>query len=124
MSREAGLDDKARGQRHANHTGETTKVPKELRARLKRAKAAMGLLRDLEGEIRKFVQTWEQQQQRKSRTETDELFDSEDEEIVFVGRNGQMSDMVNPRIRSSKDRLELDKMIFHSSVDDHGAAFG
>jgi hypothetical protein len=34
-------------------------VPKELREKLKRSRGAKGLLMDLEGEVRKFVEDWE-----------------------------------------------------------------
>merc|ERR1712072_922068 len=46
----------------------------------------------------------------------------EDEEIVFVGRNGAMNDI--RRREKQKEHLQKDKLIFESLVDDHGAAFG
>ncbi|KAF2145285.1 uncharacterized protein K452DRAFT_137461 [Aplosporella prunicola CBS 121167] len=94
------------------------KVPKELREKLKRARGAKGLLRDLEEEVRKFVESWEK---RSKERELENLPDpdSEDEEIVFVGRNGQMND-----IRAAEDQLKKDMLVFDSLETDGGAAFG
>lgn len=97
------------------------KVKQELRATLKRSRGAKGLLQDLEEEVRGFVEKWEEKQKQLEKEGLIEP-DSEDEEIVFVGRNGAMSD---ERWKSKQDEvLEKDKLIFQSLVDDHGAAFG
>jgi hypothetical protein len=96
------------------------KVPRELREKLKRSRGAKGLLQDLEEEVRKFVEKWEE---KEAKMEQEGLVDpdSEDDEIVFVGRNGQMNDMRSPR---SSGEIEREKLLFHSPVDDHGASFG
>ena len=47
--------------------------------------------------------------------------DSDDEEIVFVGRNGQMHEIPSP---PSPDIFKDDKLVFDSAADDHGANFG
>jgi hypothetical protein len=72
------------------------KIPQELRAKMKKAKGAKTLLQELELEIRTFVRDWETAhssgQKSSSRPSTPDL-DSEDEEIVFIGRkavDGQM----------------------------------
>lgn len=98
-----------------------SRVPSELRAKLKRSRGAKGLLQDLEAEIRGFVEEWEA---KEKQMESDGLIDadSEDDEIVFVGRNGVMSDE-RKHAREEED-LKRDKLIFESMVDDHGAAFG
>ena len=97
------------------------KVSQELRAKLKRSRGAKGLLQDLEQEVRGFVEKWEEKQRQ---LENDGLIEpnSEDEEIVFVGRNGTMSDV--KRRAKQEEILEKDKLIFQSLVDDHGASFG
>ena len=101
------------------------RIPKELRGKLKKAKAAKGLLHDLEEQVRKFVQTWEE---KAKTTEPDEphLVDSEDEEIVFVGRNGQMIDIPpSPNLKRVKAfEASKDQLVFDSPADDHGASFG
>jgi hypothetical protein len=98
------------------------KVTRDLRAKLKRAQGAKGLLQDLELEVRGFVQQWEEKQRQLEKEGLIEETDSEDEEIVFVGRNGAMSD---EKKQSKQDgALEKDKLIFQSLVDDHGASFG
>lgn len=94
-------------------------VPKELREKLKRAKGAKGLLQDLEEQVREFLEMWDDKQKQLEQEGLADADSSEDEEIVFVGRNGQMR---SPR--SSEQKLEKDKLIFDSLVDDHGASFG
>ncbi|KAK5108005.1 hypothetical protein LTR62_008899 [Meristemomyces frigidus] len=100
---------------------EAEKVAKELRTKLKKSRGAKGLLQDLEGEVRQFIEKWEEKQ---AELEKEGLIDpdSEDEEIVFVGRNGMMSD--ERRKEKDEENLAKDKLIFRSLVDDHGAAFG
>ncbi|KAF2835220.1 hypothetical protein M501DRAFT_999248 [Patellaria atrata CBS 101060] len=101
----------------------TDKVSKEVREKLKRARGAKGLLMDLEQEVRNFVERWDEQEAQK---EKEGLFDpdSEDEEIVFVGRNGQMSDMPPSPKRDEREPLPKDKLVFDSLADDKGASFG
>lgn len=99
------------------------KVPKELREKLKKAKAAKGLLQALEEEIRNFIKNWEEKNHdTKPATEEDVMsLDSDDEEIVFVGRNGQMHEIPSP---PNPDIVKDDKLVFDSAADDHGANFG
>lgn len=101
-------------------------VPKDLRDKLKRAKAAKGLLQDLEEEVRNFVKSWEQKE-RKLEGEGLHDIDSDEEEIVFVGRNGQMHDMPESsksKTEAEEEEVKRDKLVFHSLEDDHGASFG
>ncbi|QIX01238.1 hypothetical protein AMS68_006755 [Peltaster fructicola] len=110
----------------AKPTGEAAaaqKVTQDLRAKLKRARGAKGLLQDLEMEVRGFVQQWdEKQRQLKAEGLIDMDSSEEDEEIVFVGRNGAMSD--DKLSGKQRQALRRDKLIFESLVDDHGASFG
>ena len=102
------------------------RVPKELRNTLKRAKAAKGLLHDLEEEVRKYVQSWEKRQKRLQNDGLDDV-DSEEEEIVFVGRGGQMHDMPpSPKATRGKDEEDVgkEKLVYDSLADDHRASFG
>ena len=100
-------------------------VAKELRQKLKKAKAAKGLLQDLEEEVRKFVKKWEEKTTHLEQQGLHDL-DSEDEEIVFVGRNGVMNDMLSsPHSKGSmEEEVKRDKLVFDSLADDHGASFG
>ena len=127
---DAGLKDKSveKGRKAAVTKGKeasdpASQIPKEVREKLKRARGAKGLLQDLEEEVRRFVESWEEKERRQDmQRRMDEMPDpdSEDEEIVFVGRKGQMSDE-----KAGWDRqLAPDKLVFDSYVDDHGAAFG
>ena len=112
-----------RKQAQASH-GSTGTIPRELREKLKRAKAAKGLLKDLEEQVRVFVKKWEDS---TAKEEPAPELDSEDEEIVFVGRNGQMNDMPpSPKIKDTSDEssIEKDRLVFESPANDHGASFG
>ena len=97
------------------------KVKQELKAKLKKSRNAKNLLQDLEEEVRGFVEKWEEKQRQ---LESEGLIepDSEDDEIVFVGRSGAMSD--EKRRSREAETLKKDKLIFQSLVDDHGASFG
>ncbi|KAL8920415.1 MAG: hypothetical protein Q9172_004505 [Xanthocarpia lactea] len=111
----------------AQATGGDGKVPKELREKLKKTKAAKGLLQDLEEQVRNFVKTWEAKNQKPPLVPKPDL-DSDEEEIVFVGRNGQMHDVPqSPHAVTDdfdEDDIKRDKLVFDSLADDHGASFG
>jgi hypothetical protein len=111
-------------------------IPKELRLRLKHARAARGMLQDLEEDVRKFIERWNERQSLRQKdgladapSSSDE--DSEDE-VVFVGRNGQMHDAPDRRKRlqsmretmSSHNERDGEKMVFESLADDGAAGFG
>ena len=98
---------------------EKGRVPEELRRKLKRSKGAKSLLQDLEEEVRKFMVDCERRLRKMDGDEVE--FDSEDEEIVFVGRNGMMSD---EQRKTVEEELEREKLVFDSLADDHGASFG
>lgn len=106
---------------------DTAKVPRELREKLKKTKAAKGLLQDLEEQVRSFVKQWEEKTSKSPPAPKPEL-DSEDEEIVFIGRNGQMHDVPQSphaaRDDFDEDDVRRDKLVFDSPADDHGACFG
>lgn len=98
------------------------KMTQDLRAKLKRAPGAKGLLQDLETEVRGFVKQWDE---KRHQLEAEGLIDvdsSEDDEIVFVGRNCSMSD--DKLAGKQQQNLRRDKLIFESLVDDQGASFG
>jgi hypothetical protein len=96
-------------------------VPKELREKLKRSRGAKGLLMDLEGEVRKFVADWEEKQRQAEIEGLPADPDSEDDEIVFVGRNGQMNDLRSPtEVNSVKKEL----LLFETPEGDAGGSFG
>jgi hypothetical protein len=97
-------------------------VPKEVRAKLKRARAAKGLLQDLEEEVRLFLQKWGEKEGRRHQDGLHDV-DSEEEEIVFVGRNGGMHESPG-RKEKYRDDLGREKMLFEGMADDKGARFG
>lgn len=100
---------------------EKGRIPQELRQKLKRSKGAKSLLQDLEEEVRQFLREWERKKERLGRVNEECELDSEDEEIVFMGRNGTMSDEQRKRV---EEELEREKLVFDSLADDHGASFG
>jgi len=97
-------------------------VPRELREKLRRARGAKGLLKDLEEQIREFVQKWDESQRQLEADGFADVDTSEDEEIVFVGRNGQTKEAQSPGSPRSQARKE--RMILDSLADDQGASFG
>lgn len=116
-------------------------VPKELRVKLKRSKAAKGLLQDLEEQVRRFVRDWDAscaKAQKEKEVAAYPATDSEDEDIVFIGRNGQMGDIPpSPKAKRGKEdedeeyleiykepSVPMDHLIFESPANDHGASFG
>lgn len=117
--------------------GEKHSVPKELRMKLKHARAARGMLQDLEDEIRLFIRKWNEKQLfirnegLQDAPEASASDDSEDE-IVFVGRSGQMHDSPERKQKLQQLRGEMsshhekdgEKMVFVSMVDDRAAGFG
>ena len=125
MAARAGSEKKKReaARKQAEAEDESaSKIPRDLRQKLKKAKAAKGLLKDLEEEVRLFVKTWEDRTKDVGKYETD----SEDEEIVFVGRNGQMNDIPSsPEISLDESDAERDqRLVFDSLANDQGASFG
>ncbi|KAF2151027.1 hypothetical protein K461DRAFT_269322 [Myriangium duriaei CBS 260.36] len=95
---------------------EKEKVARELRARMKKARGARGLLQDLEEEVRDFLTQMEKKRRERVEEGLGDV-DESDEEIVFVGRNGAMSD-------AKTEDKKMEKLIFQSLERDHGAAFG
>lgn len=100
---------------------EAQKVAQDLRAKLKKSRGAKGLLQDLEQEVRGFVKQWEDKERQLEESGLIDQ-DSEDDEIVFVGRDGTMND--DKRRAKEESDVAKDKLIFESLVDDHGASFG
>lgn len=106
----------------ASVAGEKGVVPKDLRQKLKRARGAKYLLQDLEQQVRNFVQQWENNQRMLEDEAICDPDSSEDDEVVFVGRNGQMHNMRSPR--RFGDGLQPEKLVFDSLENDHSASFG
>lgn len=99
-------------------------VPKEVRSKLKYARAGKGLLQDLEEEVRVFLQKWIEKEERR-RVDGLDGMDSEEEEIVFIGRNGVMHDSPGREgtLGNGHD-VRREKMLFEGMADDKGARFG
>jgi len=106
----------------ASIDGERGVIPKDLRQKLKRARGAKGLLQDLEQQVRHFIQQWEEHQRRLEDEAISDPDSSEDDEVVFVGRNRQMLGMRSPH--HFGDGLRWEMLVFDSLETDHGASFG
>jgi len=107
--------------------GQKGRVPQELKAKLKRSKGAKTLLQELEEEVRKFVRDQERKERMRMKgtdSEEEPELDSEDEEIVFVGKNGRMSDEVRKERELAERFLEREKKIWEGAADDKGSGFG
>ena len=107
-------------------------IPKELRMRLKHARAAKGLLQDLEEEIRSFVQKWNEKQmmdsskaeERKGEVEDTDSSGDDEDEVVFVGRKHTKPSTEAQNPPAGADENIGQKLVFESSADDQGAGFG
>ena len=97
-------------------------VPKELRDKLKRSRGAKGLLMDLEGQVRGFVAEWHEKEREAAQLGVPTDPDSEDDEIVFVGRNGHMNDVSPSSSAVLPAKKEL--MLFDTPEEDVGGCFG
>jgi hypothetical protein len=101
-------------------------VPKEVRAKLKKARAAKGLLRDLEEVVRQFVNRWNEREMKLKEEGLEDVLisdtEGEEEEIVFVGRNGAMHDANGRKL--DEEGFEKDKLVFEGLLEDKGASFG
>jgi hypothetical protein len=115
-------------------------IPQTLRQTLKKARAAKGLLQDLETEIRKFAESWERKQAAltadgfgdvlskvgasSEKKSSEAVWDSssEDEEIVFVGRGGRMLDMpASPKATYKKKEGLVDVQVRHEEDEEEVA---
>ncbi|KAI9732579.1 MAG: hypothetical protein M1834_003915 [Cirrosporium novae-zelandiae] len=109
-------------------SGDTGHVPKELREKLKRAKSAKGLLHDLEEQVRTFLEKYEAQQKKMENAGLGDVDSEDEDEIVFVGRNGRMRDRASSGASSTatvnEEEVGREKLVFDSLVEDHGASFG
>lgn len=106
-------------------------IPRELRLRLKRARAARGMLQGLEEDVRGFLQRWNDRQvQLGDRQDDNDSSDDSysDDEVVFVGRKGfrdiQGRGQEDHVMILTDDEPEGEKMVFESRVDDRAASFG
>ncbi len=124
---EKSVERKMKGRRQGKRAGispaeeAASNVPKEVRSQLKHARAAKGLLQDLEEEVRTFLQRWNEKDAESREIGLADV-DSEEEEIVFVGRNGQMHD--TPNRDKAFEGLQREKLVFDGLVEDRGAGFG
>ena len=117
---------------------EKYRVPKELRMRLRHARAARGMLQDIEEGIRTFIGQWTKKQLLlhseglHDAPQSDDVEDDSEDEVVFVGRNGQMHDSPTRKTRfreireamSTHNERDGEKMVFESLAEDRAAGFG
>jgi hypothetical protein len=126
---------KRKAHSHARADAADNHISKELRLKLKHARAAKGMLQDLEEEIRKFVQKSNEKQLAQklqadgasmaaahAASDADDS-DVSDDEIVFVGRK-QAASTRERQQRNQRKESEHEKLVFESSADDRGAGFG
>ncbi|KAK3987207.1 R3H-associated N-terminal domain-containing protein [Cladorrhinum sp. PSN332] len=112
-------------------------IPQNLRATVKRTPAAKSWLRVLEEPLRQFVVERGLAREPDASAivdSSDEETDPDDEEIVFVGRNGRMrdgkppSEEAAPWKKASRQTTDLKKpaekgMVLDTAEDDAGGAF-
>lgn len=126
-----------RHQRNAKSKQEVVdKVPRELKARLKRSHAAVDLLHVLEEEVRKFILGEQKETAREMEHERPEspvhvniedVEDESDEEIVFISkkmRYQQRQQDMSSSVLSIADVRVTEKVLFESLLSDPSASFG
>ena len=77
---------------------------------------------DLEGQVRGFVAEWHEKEREAAQLGVPTDPDSEDDEIVFVGRNGHMNDVSPSSSAVLPAKKEL--MLFDTPEEDVGGCFG
>lgn len=99
------------------------KVPRDLHTKAKRTPAVKSWLRVLEEPVRQFLVDRAVVEVEES--DDGSLLDSEDEEIVFVGRNGSMTDARGWKEaqRETKEEVLRQGMVLDSLGDDESASF-
>jgi hypothetical protein len=97
------------------------KVPRDLHTKAKRTPAVKSWLRVLEEPVRQFLVD----RGSSVAVEDSDSLDSDDEEIVFVGRNGSMTDARawKKAQRETRDREVQQGMVLDSIEDDESASF-
>ena len=99
-------------------------MPRELHSKAKKTPAVKSWLRVLEEPVRQFL-VERGGRAEAAEEESDSSLDSEDEEIVFVGRNGSMTDARGWKRarRETKDAEPQQGMVLDSLGDDESASF-
>ncbi|KAI9158253.1 hypothetical protein HJFPF1_06245 [Paramyrothecium foliicola] len=104
-------------------------VPRDLRESAKRSPIVKSWVKVLEDPIRQYLVNQQSPHEDEDSDSAADEFDSEDEEIVFVGRNGAMRDLQEkskrwkPARREVSDQTVDSGMVFDSFGNDEGAAF-
>ena len=131
----AALEAARRRQKHAAGSGargtatglKVGQVPRDLRESARRKPAVRGWVRVLEEPVRQFLQEQQKQHLQDDKTAddtTEDEVDSEDEEIVFVGRKaGQARTQWKKAHREVGDEKVDQGMVFDSLGDDETAVF-
>ena len=104
-------------------------VPRDLRESAKRSPIVRSWVKILEDPIRQYLVNQQPSDPDSDLDSAAEEMDSEDEEIVFVGRNGAMRDLQEksrkwkPARREVSDQTVDSGMVFDSFGNDEAAAF-
>ncbi|KAL9107299.1 MAG: hypothetical protein Q9227_007751 [Pyrenula ochraceoflavens] len=125
----------------ASTPGAARSVPKEIREKLKRARAARGFLQEIEEEVRGFLTQWAEREAERKKVGLGDVPDGTDsegsgeDEVVFVGRNGVMRDEWRERWKKKTAaaaaagvgggrEVRRERMVLEGLEGDRGAAFG
>ncbi|KAI1107962.1 R3H-associated N-terminal domain-containing protein [Jackrogersella minutella] len=96
------------------------RVPRELFQRAKKTPAVKTWVRSLEEPVRRYLV---EQELAKEPASSESEEDTEDEEIIFVGRDGSMREGWKKAKRENKGKTEEVGMIFDALGDDADSAF-
>lgn len=108
----------------AGITEEIGRVPTDLKSKLKKSKGAKTLLQDLELEIRTFVKEYSERSASAIHDSEGEA-DSEDEEIVFIGRdkNGNGITMSDEAKDVMEEELQRERVVYEGTLGEKQGGF-
>lgn len=104
-------------------------VPRDLRESAKRSPVVQSWVRALEEPVRHYLFSQQLTEDEADLDSAAEEMDSDDEEIVFVGRNGAMRELQQKQARWKMARREVSQetvdsgIVFDSFGNDEGAAY-
>ncbi|KAI5854157.1 hypothetical protein BZA05DRAFT_393380 [Tricharina praecox] len=105
---------------------EAAAVPREIRRRLKKAPCARVLLESLEREVIEFLRAEDAAvEEEEGFVLVNEDEDSEEDEIVFVGRGRRGVQHAAPGADAQREKVKVvEKVLLASAEEDRGAGFG
>jgi hypothetical protein len=100
------------------------RVPRSLRVKLKHSQGAKGLLQELEGEVRKFIQNWTEAEEKLKRRQSIATEDDDDEDDFVLIRPSTSHSMDSDGYIDLGGNPTREKLLFQSLEGDRSGGFG